>query len=560
MKTGYGLYSALLGVLLCAPLTGLAQFAQGSSFPESMMPAGIAGSPSAPNAPDSDLYADGTRAINEGRWSDAIGIFTKVARQGSDHADGALYWKAYAENKQGKAKPALKTCVELRRDFPRSRWIDECGALEIEIRARSGEPVLPDAEKDENLKLLALNSLMQKDETRAVAQIREILKSDSSESLKKGAEFILAQGHSKQAGELLAQIAQEKNGPMRSDTASQANTSTALQNVFGGREGPPNPEADGASRRITLDVWVTDKTGKPVTGLDLSDFTLLDNGQPSKILAFRAVDSSAQKAEPPVEVMLLMDATDISIQGTNFMRDQVRKFLLANGGNLAQPVSLFVLYDQGLDILSAPSVDGNALAAKVAGINFGQHKIFDAGAWGGVQRLDLSIGTLTALAKSEGRKPGRKLLLWFGPGWPTFDSRKPPAASRAMQEQWFKQIVLLSTLVRQARVTVYSLLWGTFLPSTVYQEFLDGVKTAGNANSADLTLKVLVVQSGGRILGPDNDLAGEIRDAAQDGSAFYTISFDPPRAKSPNEYHDLKLNIDKPKLTARTSTGYYNQP
>jgi VWFA-related protein len=258
--------------------------------------------------------------------------------------------------------------------------------------------------------------------------------------------------------------------------------------------------------------------------------------------------------------MLLMDATDISIQGTNFMRDQVRKFLLANGGNLAQPVSLFVLYDQGLDILSAPSVDGNALAAKVAGINFGQHKIFDAGAWGGVQRLDLSIGTLTALAKSEGRKPGRKLLLWFGPGWPTFDSRKPPAASRAMQEQWFKQIVLLSTLVRQARVTVYSLLWGTFLPSTVYQEFLDGVKTAGNANSADLTLKVLVVQSGGRILGPDNDLAGEIRDAAQDGSAFYTISFDPPRAKSPNEYHDLKLKIDKPKLTARTSTGYYNQP
>ena len=86
------------------------------------------------------------------------------------------------------------------------------------------------------------------------------------------------------------------------------------------------------------------------------------------------------------------------------------------------------------------------------------------------------------------------------------------------------------------------------------------MKTAGNANSADLTLKVLVVQSGGRILGPDNDLAGEIRDAAQDGSAFYTISFDPPRAKSPNEYHDLKLKIDKPKLTARTSTGYYNQP
>jgi hypothetical protein len=38
------------------------------------------------------------------------------------------------------------------------------------------------------------------------------------------------------------------------------------------------------------------------------------------------------------------------------------------------------------------------------------------------------------------------------------------------------------------------------------------------------------------------------------------LSFDPPRADRANEYHDLKVQVGKPGLVARTSTGYYNQP
>ena len=83
------------------------------------------------------LYAQGARALNEGRWADAESIFASVADQKGEHADGALYWKAYAENKQGHTQSALATCVELGRDYPKSLWIEECGALEIEIRARS---------------------------------------------------------------------------------------------------------------------------------------------------------------------------------------------------------------------------------------------------------------------------------------------------------------------------------------------------------------------------------------------------------------------------------------
>src|SRR5579871_5622269 len=83
--------------------------------------------------PDGMVFAEGTKAINEGRWADAIAIFAKLADRKTDHADGALYWKAYAENKLGKTDTALETCTALRSTYPGSSWLEDCGALEIEL-------------------------------------------------------------------------------------------------------------------------------------------------------------------------------------------------------------------------------------------------------------------------------------------------------------------------------------------------------------------------------------------------------------------------------------------
>lgn len=199
MKNTAMIPAALVATMLALPVAVFAQFAQGQFSQGEHFAGGnpgIDGDPAAMNAPDSSLYADGTRAINEGRWADAAAIFTKVAGQHSNHADGALYWKAYAENKQGQKTAALDTCVELHRDFPASRWIDECGALEIEIRAASGKPQQPDAGQSDDVKLLALNLLLQTDEPRALAQIQEILSGNSSEKLKQEAQFILGQHYS----------------------------------------------------------------------------------------------------------------------------------------------------------------------------------------------------------------------------------------------------------------------------------------------------------------------------------------------------------------------------
>lgn len=162
---------------------------------------------------DAVLYSDGTRAINEGRWSDAVDLFNKVVQQHGQRAEGALYWRAYAENKESQPARAISTCAELRHTYPKSAWLDECGALEIEIRGHSSQPMQPQAEQDEDLKLLALNAIMQQDEARAIPAIQQILGGNSSDKLKEHALFVLSQSDSKQAQDLIGQIARGQSNP-----------------------------------------------------------------------------------------------------------------------------------------------------------------------------------------------------------------------------------------------------------------------------------------------------------------------------------------------------------
>lgn len=164
-------------------------------------------------ADESSLYADGTRAIHDNHWQEAVGLFDRVAQMRGEHAEGALYWKAYAENKEGQAANALNSCGELRQRNSHSRWLDECGALEIEIRGRSGHPVSPQAEPDEELKLLALNALMEQDQAQAIPVLQGILNGNQSEELKSRALFVLAQSNSAQAVTLIGQIAKGQSGP-----------------------------------------------------------------------------------------------------------------------------------------------------------------------------------------------------------------------------------------------------------------------------------------------------------------------------------------------------------
>ena len=371
-----------------------------------------------------------------------------------------------------------------------------------------------------------------------------------------------------------------------------------------------NPAGAGVELEglIRLDVTVTDQAGRPVAGLGRDDFTLLDNGHPQEIVAFRAASNQHNQADTPISVLLLIDALDLSPNLAAFEREQVAKFLRQNGGHLAQPVTIYSLENSRFFLLANPSRDGNALAKVVEydkPLNNGL--LFVPSPSNSPVLVGLrAIGTM---ARTETLNPGRKPLLWVGPGlasslfsrggtgqYPNgiFDHIDPRAGgvrtliadrtSPKDREDIFEKIYWFSALLRHAHISIDTSSVGegnetpalTQIPSQqtdateltsdrmrsmdVWKQFLADSPSAQQASMMDLYKKVLAVKSGGLVLPPEKDLAQQIARCVTDAGSYYTLTFDPPLAAQTHEYHALKVKLSQAELTVRTIGGYYDEP
>ncbi len=271
--------------------------------------------------------------------------------------------------------------------------------------------------------------------------------------------------------------------------------------IFARQEATPAAKADN---RITLDVVVNDKSGKPVAGLEQRDFTISDNKQPQTIRSFEAVGQTTP-TDAGVEIILVMDSVNTSFSRVAFERSQMEAFLRRDAGKLARPVSIDFLSDSGLDIQPNPSRDGNALVAYLDRHETALRSIRRSqGFYGAADRAQLSLRGLGELAQYEEKRPGRKIVIWISPGWPLLSG--PSMQLTAKDEQGiFNTIVATLTQLRQSRITLYSVdPLGTEdsagFRTFYYQQFLKGVTAPGKAQFGNLALQVFASHSGGRVL------------------------------------------------------------
>jgi VWFA-related protein len=324
-----------------------------------------------------------------------------------------------------------------------------------------------------------------------------------------------------------------------------------------------------------------------VTGLEPRYFTLLDDGHPSPILSFQAFNETTTQPIPPVEVILLIDTLDLPFKLAIHEGDEVERFLRQNRGHLAHPVSIFGLSNTGLWKLAKPSTDGNALAESITRNNLVP---LDRATLKGnpLNMLPLrepaalsALKALGQIATAERGMTGRKLLIWVGPGWGV--GTEKPFSSSLDRELLFNAIGWLSTLLREARITMFTLSEGeklakdgTYKGAFFYQEFLAGVKSEEQASIGGLDRRVLAVQSGGLVLDPhgdlatsfaynasgmtmgtspgrgtelamqivDFDLAGEINQCVEEAGTFYTLSFNPA-------YTEVSDGVSRPQTGGR---------
>ena len=161
-----------------------------------------------------DTYRRGTDSVDEGRYERAIPDFDQLIDIKWPRGDGAYYWKAYALNKLGKRDEALAALAEIPKQYPQSRWINDAKALQVEIQQSAGRPVSPENMTDEDLRLLAINALINSEPERAVPLLEKVLNEPkNSVAIKAKALFVLAQSRSDKARDIVAAYAKNGSNP-----------------------------------------------------------------------------------------------------------------------------------------------------------------------------------------------------------------------------------------------------------------------------------------------------------------------------------------------------------
>lgn len=170
---------------------------------------------------EDQLFEQASSQMDAGRWDRALELFTRVVEMKGPRADGALYWTAYAQDRLGQRGEALTTIAELSKAFPQSRYVKQAQALDLEVRRRVGQPVSPESQGDEDLKLMAVNGLLNSDPEKALPILQKLLEGPASPRLRDRAVFVLAQSHSDKARAILAGLARGSATPELQSKAIQ---------------------------------------------------------------------------------------------------------------------------------------------------------------------------------------------------------------------------------------------------------------------------------------------------------------------------------------------------
>jgi tetratricopeptide (TPR) repeat protein len=292
------------------------------------------------------LYETGQAALDNHAWEQALDKFNQVIASGNSRTEGALYWKAYALNKLGRRDEALASIAELRKAYPSSRWLEDAKVLEMETRQASGQPVSPENESDEDLKLLALNGLMQSDPDRALPLVENLLKGNQSPNLKRNAVYVIAQNSSPRAQQLLEQVARGSANPdlqivairyLAQQKRNQLDVVRLLWEIYGST-GDVNVKREIVNRLSTDQLLQVAKSDKAPELRLLAIQRLGNGGGGDALVAIYAAETDAQVRQAIINTFSSQRNAKALVALARAERDpQVKKAIVQHLVNMKSP-------------------------------------------------------------------------------------------------------------------------------------------------------------------------------------------------------------------------------
>jgi len=354
---------------------------------------------------------------------------------------------------------------------------------------------------------------------------------------------------------------------------------------------------------IQLDVSVLDKDRRPVRGLQQSEFTVLENGKPQRIVAISEID--AAERDPNQSAWMRHVGRDVTMNDLND---------LVGDGHLYA----IVLDDRNipwdnLDIISATrnlahyilnSLGQSDQAAVVYTQDAGKGEDFtddrlrlsaaidrlephppdwvynlpSVGPGGGdmpqrfspvlnrtaCQRTQPAVPTLdTVTARLGSVQKKRKTILFISPGVPIdFGARN------GCQQVLAEEMKDVFRLAQRANVNIYGIDPGGFRGYEMYlYERMTKINnqpamaaTASARNGAQLLhdfLNITAENTGARAIVSTDELEAEVERVFDEDSSYYLIGYQTSNQQPDGKFRKTEVKVSRPGVTVRSRSGYW---
>ena len=199
-----------------------------------------------------------------------------------------------------------------------------------------------------------------------------------------------------------------------------------------------------------------------------------------------------------------------------------------------------------------------------AGVSMAQEEMADYAAHQGDMRITLTLEALEDISRFLQRQSGRKNLIWFSSYFPV--SFMPRSRRSDLSDKQKDQIREVTNQLSDAQIAVYPIgarggetqFWSG-AESYDSSMRISNMQDSRTANSI-MAAQAIALQTGGEAVHGTNDLSLALGHALDDGSHYYTLSYDPTNRKWDGKFRRIDIALNAPDAASDRLSyrrGYY---
>jgi VWFA-related protein len=392
-------------------------------------------------------------------------------------------------------------------------------------------------------------------------------------------------------------------------TAAAPDAQTVPSTDAQAADNAPRASGQGFTLSINADIVLTNvvvrdkKTGKPVTGLKATDFTVIEDKTPQKVVSFdyQNVDQAAQLAEKATVagkasvadllehnfaadpkqlrdhrlIVLFFDLSSMQDEDIDRAVDAANDYV----NKQMAPADLVALVSMSTSLSMDQDFTNNkeALLAAIKRYNGDDESGFANGTTGSTDgtgdnanafaaddteynslNTDRELYAIRAIAKSLEHVDQRKSMLYFSGGLSRNGIENQASLRTATNEAAKANMAIYSVDTRglQALPPGGAANSGSIRGTSAYSGSAVTASLASNYSSQE-TLDTLARDTGGKAFFDSNDFAPAFQQIQHDTEAYYILGFRSTNKARDGGYRHLTVKVNRPDVKLEFRPGYY---